>query len=99
MFIANQQFEYHDADGPNVDFVVVLFLDQQLRRHIERRATSIFLAFDLIEESRESEIGDLDVGVIGVLRSHQDICWLHISMHYTLLVHVIQSKEDLPHNS
>jgi len=63
------------------------------RRHIERTAQDLVELVVVVEVSSEPEIREFDLQVVQVL--DEDVLGLDISMDYIVVVHVVQSQEEL----
>ena len=87
--------ECYDANGPDIDLVVVGGLCTELGSHVEGAAEGQCLLLVLIVLRCKTKIGQLDpnifiIHVIGIFLA-QDIFRLQISVHDVFLVHVVQS--------
>ena len=59
------EFVENNADGPNVAFVIIILLKQNLRGHIKRSAHfALILAHILLHSFRESEVSYLHLSQI-----------------------------------
>ena len=87
-----------DAQGPDIDLVIMGLLIEHLRCHIFKCTTEgltlLHVTQFLFQLKCPSEITNLDNVAILALKDQQ-ILWLQISMYKPVLVHVVEAHNSL----
>lgn len=99
---ARQQHVGDDADAPNVDLLVIGHLNlliltnaNDLRSHVQRTTEDEVEALLWVEKARETEVSNLYTQIVDILRLEKNVLWLQVTMRDVLVMHVVDSQQDL----
>ena len=91
----------NDTDAPDVNRCTVLLFSDYFRRHVQWRAKHLSQSTLRLIEAGESEISQFQIYLSrlgSLLWRQENVLGLDIPMDYVLLVHVVQSEEQLLDN-
>ena len=83
--LSGQQFVNHNSQSPNINFVVVGFSHQKLRRNIQWGTTKC-LSFLILRIHTPPKITQL-----GQFKTHDDVFWFDISMNNVLRMKIAET--------
>lgn len=102
---ARQQHVGDDADAPNVDLLVIGHLNlliltnaNDLGSHVQRTTEDEVEALLWVEKARETEVSNLYTQIVDILRLEENVLWLQVTMRDVLVMHVVDSQQDLVNN-
>ena len=93
--IARQHDVNDDGGAPHVGLRVVLFVPDDLGRHVDGAAEDLRQLLLLIKVLSEPKVSDLYLKSIALDSLNQDVLGLDVSVRNGLLVHVVQGVEEL----
>lgn len=90
---AEDQWVKQDAERPDVNFMIILFLGKNLWGHVvSSSADSISFFLNLSGEAEVTNFCDHFIGVF--IFSQKDILWFYVPMHNFPLVHVLETIDN-----
>mmetsp|Transcript_27953 Transcript_27953/g.74771 ORF Transcript_27953/g.74771 Transcript_27953/m.74771 type:complete len:281 (-) Transcript_27953:178-1020(-) len=95
--VAAEQHKHYDPAAPQIAHVVVL-AREHLRRHVVGRASLRRQDLAWLEFAGEAEVNDLEEVPGYRLPCHkEEVLWLQVAVADVVLVHVVDSADDLLH--